>query len=119
MAGEAKHTPGPWRFTRVDINVAKIGVYQETTAGRMDALWSDATGNAVAVPAHPAQHGFGSFGLTEADANLVAAAPDMHGALTTFKKQWEACGPNSDFGRYFKNVYVAACAALSRAGGES
>ena len=74
---EQKHTPGPWRFTRVDIQVNKLGHYVETSGGRMDALWSDGTGNAVAVPAHPAQHGFGSFGLTEADAALVAAAPDL------------------------------------------
>ena len=57
-------TPGPWRFTRVDINVNRIGHYVENVAGRMDALWSDTTSHAVAVPAHPAQHGFGSFGFT-------------------------------------------------------
>jgi hypothetical protein len=25
-----------------------------------------------------------------------------------FLKQWDACGPNSDFGRYFQNVRDAA-----------
>lgn len=81
MTQDAKHTPTPWRFTRVDINVGKLGHYVENTAGRMDALWSDATGNAVAVPAHPAQHGFGSFGFSEVDADFLLRAINSHGAL--------------------------------------
>ena len=33
-------------------------------------------------------------------------------ALQLFIKQWNACGPNSDFGRYFSNVRDAANKAL-------
>lgn len=33
-------------------------------------------------------------------------------ALQTFVEQWNACGPNSDFGRYFANVQKQAVAAL-------
>lgn len=36
-------------------------------------------------------------------------------ALELFIKQWDACGPNSDFGRYFSNVRDAAEAAIHRA----
>jgi hypothetical protein len=36
-------------------------------------------------------------------------------ALELFAKQWNACGPNSDFGRYFGNVRIAAEAAIAHA----
>jgi hypothetical protein len=36
----------------------------------------------------------------------------LEAALQLFVKQWNACGPNSDFGRYFSNVRDAAKAAL-------
>ena len=36
-------------------------------------------------------------------------------ALQLFVTQWNACGPNSEFGRYFQNVRDAAVAALSSA----
>ena len=39
-------------------------------------------------------------------------------ALRLFLKQWNACGPNSDFGRYFQNVRDAAEAALRPPQGE-
>ena len=36
----------------------------------------------------------------------------LRAALRTFVVQWNACGPNSDFGRYFANVRQQAVAAL-------
>lgn len=36
----------------------------------------------------------------------------MRAALELFVKQWNACGPNSDFGRHFSNVRDAARDAL-------
>lgn len=56
-------------------------------------------------------------GLTEERARLVAAAPTMRRALGLFECQWNACGPNSDFGRYFQNVRDAARAAIAKAEG--
>lgn len=38
----------------------------------------------------------------------------MRSALELFMKQWNACGPNSEFGRYFSNVRNAALSALNR-----
>jgi hypothetical protein len=55
----------------------------------------------------------------EAIATLIAASPCMYEALDGFVKQWEACGPNSDFGRYFEPVYQPARAALARARGDT
>ena len=49
------------------------------------------------------------------DARLIAAAPELLAALETFIKQWNACGPNSDFGRYFSSVRDQARAALTKA----
>jgi hypothetical protein len=34
--------------------------------------------------------------------------------LLLFLRQWDACGPNSEFGRYFGNVRDAAVSALGR-----
>ena len=45
--------------------------------------------------------------------NQLASENDrLRAALELFLKQWNACGPNSDFGRYFANVRVAAEEAL-------
>ncbi len=53
-----------------------------------------------------------------ANAHLIAAAPDMYGALELFIEQWNACGPNSDFGRHFRNIRDAALRATGAARGE-
>jgi len=37
----------------------------------------------------------------------------MLAGLEAFVKQWNACGPNSDFGRQFKAVRDAAIKALA------
>ena len=36
-------------------------------------------------------------------------------ALEVFVKQWNACGPNSNFGLYFADVRDVAVAALAKA----
>jgi hypothetical protein len=46
---------------------------------------------------------------------LRAVNKALRDALELFVKQWNACGPNSDFGRYFSNVRVAANAAIAHA----
>jgi hypothetical protein len=40
-------------------------------------------------------------------------------ALELFVKQWNACGPNSDFGRYFSHIRVKAEAAIAHARDEA
>lgn len=58
-----------------------------------------------------------NYAHCEANARLIAAAPEMLAALQTFIDQWNACGPNSDFGRYFKSVRDAAVAVTQKATG--
>jgi hypothetical protein len=43
---------------------------------------------------------------------LEAKLARQEDVLKLFVKQWNACGPNSDFGRHFANVRAAAIAAL-------
>lgn len=52
-------------------------------------------------------------------AGLRAQNKELVEALQTFIDQWNACGPNSDFGRYFRNVRDKANAALARARDEA
>ncbi len=64
-----------------------------------------------------ADYPLAGFALTgyihEDDARVMAAAKEMDKALQLFISQWNACGPNSGFGRYFSNVRDAALAATS------
>lgn len=50
-----------------------------------------------------------------ANAALWAASPELLAALKQFVAQWNACGPNSEFGRYFQSVRDVAVAAIERA----
>lgn len=44
----------------------------------------------------------------------IANAPPVVEALQQFIQQWNVCGPNSDFGRYFGNIRDTAVAALAK-----
>ena len=48
--------------------------------------------------------------------HLIAELVD---ALELFIAQWSACGPNSDFGRYFENVRLVAEVAIEKAKDQS
>ena len=45
---------------------------------------------------------------------IIAERNELEAALRLFVEQWNACGPNSDFGRYFANVRDVAVAALAK-----
>lgn len=55
--------------------------------------------------------------IAAAQAGIDASRAELLTALETFVKQWNACGPNSDFGRHFKNVRDAAVSAIAQAQG--
>jgi hypothetical protein len=54
----------------------------------------------------------GTAGYAIAASNAADSIVELSGALKMFVAQWNACGPNSDFGRYFQNVKNAADLAL-------
>jgi hypothetical protein len=91
----SKHTPGPWRATAA-LNENLVTVY---TVRDSDNL--------------PVGRGFRA-----SDALLMAAAPELLDALKLFLKQYDACGPNSDFGRYFGNLRPVAAKAIASAEGD-
>lgn len=98
-----KHTQGPWRVVRSD------------PAQGVDCWWICAGGDSREKEFGTVYGGIDPH--HEANARLISAAPDLLNALKLFEKQWSACGPNSDFGRHFRNVRDAAIAALAKAEG--
>lgn len=99
---ETRWTPGPWRVGKPGEKTGTLNMVIGPD-NKMTAF----TGNPARDDAEIADN-----------AHLTAAAPDMAEALALFERQWNACGPNSDFGRYFQNVRDAAVAALRKARGE-
>lgn len=52
--------------------------------------------------------------VEDAMAEYEASIPDpVRDALEAFVRQWNACGPNSNFGRYFQHVRDQAVKALA------
>ena len=61
-------------------------------------------------------------GMTEADARLIAAAPDLLKALEALvrvnEEAWNLCTEGYDAGETFPAAYKAALAALAKARGD-
>lgn len=60
--------------------------------------------------------GLQHYGHSHLLREAMGPVQDMQDALAEFVKQWNACGPNSDFGRIFQRVNGPAIAALRNAG---
>lgn len=106
ISKETTFTPGTWHASR---NFRVVG-----DSPGIDIGSSNGTNVATVHFSHYDQDAREVLG----NANLFAASKELHNALSLFVKQWNACGPNSDFGRYFKNVRDAAVEALARVRGE-
>lgn len=52
--------------------------------------------------------------VTAAMMARIPNAPPVVEALQQFVLQWNACGPNSDFGRYFNRIHEVAVDALAK-----
>ena len=94
-------TPTPWRISSTSPTILKP-----------DSGCDEIVGESMQL--------IGSMHTAE-DAALAVRCVNTHAelvaALDGFVKQWNACGPNSDFGRYFQSVYTQARAAIARATG--
>src|SRR5690625_4088729 len=73
MSGETKWTPGPWAST--DHGVGEIVVYDEGTQSCLASLDEDGD-SSCAWPKH-----YSTSPEARANANLIAAAPDLYAAL--------------------------------------
>jgi hypothetical protein len=93
-----KHTPGPW-------NARKVG----GPAFKNQVLW--------AIDYNKDQEQVVDFVYEEADATLIAAAPDLLAALEACESAMASC--MADFNQYDQAAYDAARAAIARARGES
>lgn len=87
---------GPSLVAR-DSGVGTAVAYIEHHKGGDNLVWDNPGGKKSALYAHPDP--------------LLAEAVE---ALEKFVAQWNACGPNSDFGRYFKNVRDTAVSVLAK-----
>ena len=96
-----KHTPGPWRVE------CHHGAGKIISAGTNS--YGDGPEDFVCIVGpylHPE--------VRPGDVGLIIAAPALLDALELFVAQWNACGSNSEFGRYFGNVRDAALAAIAQ-----
>lgn len=111
--GLTQHTPGPWRI--------KDDRWHDNGKARLRAISIGDGGDFYRGTVAHMQSAEHINGMTadevEANARLIASAPELLEALRLFERQWNACGPNSDFGRYFQNVRDAARAAILKATG--
>jgi hypothetical protein len=109
----SEHTPGPWRISKSDW----------TTAPWRDAviIEGDIEGGWAVPPEICALY---RGAEQEADARLIAAAPDLFAALKAFAEVWGACGiPPVEGERRLQLAltliggrdFDAACAAIKKA----
>ena len=85
-------------FINIATAIAKAGAVEAENAALRGSIIKFQRANAAA--------------LAVSDAKANERIAELEAVLNLFVKQWNACGPNSDFGRYFSNVRDAAKAAL-------
>ncbi len=75
-----KHTPAPWRWTKVDYG-KNFYNYREYEGAPFDALWSDSTNQPVFVAQDASSYAASCDFKNDNDAKLIAAAPELLQAL--------------------------------------
>jgi hypothetical protein len=71
-----KHTPAPWRWTKVDYS-KNFYNYREYEGAPFDALWSDSTNQPVFVAQDASSYAASCDFKNDNDAKLIAAAPEL------------------------------------------
>lgn len=97
----AKFTPGPWSVGRRDMGDGKLGRYIDPKRGQPVA-------RVLCDPRKAA--------VNDANADLLAASPEMYAALE--ESVWALSGESYDPDRFEKAI-VTARAALAKARGEA
>ncbi|HDA7126277.1 TPA: hypothetical protein O5T86_001281 [Staphylococcus aureus] len=111
-----KHSPGPWVVNGEVREVGADGGEKHRLYCADIVLGAEWRGYVASVQSCDHIDGI-TREEAEANARLIAAAPDLLKAAEKFIAQWNACGPNSDFGRFFKNVRDEMVTALAAAKG--
>lgn len=98
----SEHTPTPWYWTKV-----------------IERNFDGSGGDAWPIYKKDGRYAHPATANNESDAAFIVRAVNSHDALVAalelFERQWNACGPNSDFGRHFGNVRDVVRAALASA----
>ena len=103
---ETKHTPGPWETDRNNVHLTQIATIHQCLNNDWVEVWSP---NALGA----------SEEEMEANARLIAAAPDLLAALESIASMYDyeaACGDLAS------RLYEATClarAAIAKATGET
>lgn len=98
------HTPGPWLIHPLD-----FAVYEDDSAGRVIAR--------MVTPTLPPR----DINTTEANARLIAAAPDMLNALESVRDHfWSDCRIPAEVRKDWESVYhTVIVPAIRKAKGEA
>ena len=112
---QTKHTPGPWRSLGPTIVNGPIGIVKDTYIGTIECTFDVAT-------AHRASKGtaFGGLDESEANAHLIAAAPDLLDVVQLIIKEWEKPTEGVQVGELIARLSqysVEARAAIAKATG--
>jgi hypothetical protein len=95
----SKHTPGPWKTVARNYPIADTGDY--------DGCWEVLTGD----PKKPIVQIWGDSDEDEANARLIAAAPDLLEAMISFTN-------SAYIKKHHPKRYAAAMAAIAKAEGQ-
>jgi hypothetical protein len=123
-----KHTPGPWKASRPDSLKGDWTCCDDAAAQSSWLPVADAAGNAVALVVDSSMD-FTDRTSFDADARLVAAAPDLLEALQTFValsttfsssiKMLEEIASQGGRGAPLAKAVVAARSAIAKATGQA
>ena len=115
---QAKHTPGPWRWTTADYGEI-FSTYKEN--GPFDALWSDRENRPVFVAQDASSYAASCDFKKDEDASLIAAAPEMLELLELIESAGEDqfMAMDISFARdYMRNIKALCIHAIAKAKGK-
>jgi hypothetical protein len=112
---KSAHTPGPWSFCTVDYGsmTGAAAGYVRGDKYPFDAIWSEGVNRPVCV-AQDASSYMASFDFpNEADARLIAAAPDLLACVEAALNMVDGDGTPPDWD-YLRSVLAALTPPLPR-----
>ena len=99
----SKHTPGPWLTDRNNVHAGQIATIHHCLGNDWIEIWTDKWADTSLEEAEAVQ---------EANARLIAAAPELLELLSRYVRQDRILGMTEN------NLYREACETLFKATGE-